>query len=73
MNSTTSSKLDRTLASVCANCPVCRHARKKQAGPVFSFVKRVEGRLCPFCQAYARVHGRKSYEPIPKETDRSGA
>ena len=54
--------LDRVLASVCANCPACRHARKTQEGAIFSFVKKVEGNVCPFCQAYERVYGRKSYE-----------
>lgn len=68
MSSHTANHLDRALAAVCANCPACRHARKTQKGPVFSFVKKVEGRLCPFCQAYERVYGRKSYQAVPEET-----
>ena len=62
MNARSVNNLDRALATVCAKCPVCRHARKTQEGPIFSFVKKVEGNVCPFCQAYERVYGRKSYE-----------
>ena len=62
MNSQNASNLDRALAAVCANCPACRHARKTQKGAIYSFVKKVEGSICPFCQAYERVNGRKSYE-----------
>jgi CxxC motif-containing protein len=55
---------DQALAKVCANCPVCRHARKKQHGIAFELVKKVEGRICPFGRAYERVTGRKSHEPV---------
>ena len=65
MSSQSSSKLDRALAAVCANCPACRHARKTQKGLVFALVKKVEDKICPFCKAYERVYGRKSYHPIP--------
>jgi hypothetical protein len=58
------SGFDRALAQVCVNCPVCRRARRKQAGMAFAFVKTIEGGLCPFCRAYERVYGRKSHEPI---------
>jgi transposase-like protein len=58
------STLDLALAKVCANCPVCRHARRRQRGPAFWLVKRVETKVCPFCRAYERVHGRKSHEPV---------
>jgi hypothetical protein len=44
-------------------CPVCNHARKKQRGIVFWFVKTIEGGLCPYCKAYERVYGRKAHEP----------
>jgi uncharacterized protein CbrC (UPF0167 family) len=54
---------DRSMAAVCVNCPVCRHARKKQKGPVYLFVRTIEGNLCPFCRAYERVYGRKAHEP----------
>ncbi|MBM3858950.1 MAG: hypothetical protein FJ395_04785 [Verrucomicrobia bacterium] len=57
-------KLDLTLAKVCENCPVCRTARKHQAGAAFQLVKTVETHVCPFCMAYERVHGRKSHEPL---------
>lgn len=66
MNPQRPSKLDRTLASVCLNCPVCRHARKTQRGSAFWLVKKVERGLCPFCRAYERVYGRKSHEPLAK-------
>lgn len=55
---------DRKLAKVCVNCPVCSHARKKQEGAAFWFVKKIEGDLCPFCKAYERVYGRKAHQPI---------
>ncbi len=57
------STFDRLLAGVCVNCPACRQARRKQSGLAYSLVKSVEQKICPFCRAYERVHGRKSYEP----------
>ena len=57
--------LDRALAAVCSGCPACRHARKTQEGPIFTFVQKVEGNICPFCQAYERVYGRKAHQPVP--------
>ena len=57
--------LDRKLARVCANCPVCRRARTKQRGLAFGLVKTVETHVCPFCRAYAKVTGRKSHEAVP--------
>ncbi|MCX5857145.1 MAG: hypothetical protein NTZ57_04450 [Deltaproteobacteria bacterium] len=56
---------DRAMARVCVNCPVCRHARKKQKGPVYMFVRTIERGLCPFCRAYEKVHGSKAHEPFP--------
>ena len=56
------SEWDRTLASICEHCPVCRQARKSQKGMAFELVKRVETGICPFCRAYERVHGRKAHE-----------
>ena len=55
---------DRKLAKFCISCPVCRHARNKQQGAAFWFVKKIEGDLCPFCKAYERVYGRKAHQPI---------
>ena len=55
--------LDRKLAKVCLRCPVCRHARRKQRGLAFWLVKNVENKVCPFCQAYEKVYGHKSYAP----------
>lgn len=56
------SHLDRWLAAVCRNCPVCRQARRKGAGIAFSIVRSVESKTCPFCRAYRRVYGRPAYE-----------
>ena len=55
---------DRALAQRCVECPVCTRARRKQRGWAFWLVKKVEGHLCPFCQAYEKVYGRKSHEPM---------
>lgn len=55
---------DRTKARMCLQCPVCGHARKKQKGLAYWFVKTVEGGLCPNCRAYERVYGRKAHEPM---------
>jgi len=52
---------DKRMARICENCLICRHARKKQRGIAFQFVKAIEGRLCPFCKAYEKVHGRKAH------------
>lgn len=54
---------DRQLAKVCLHCPVCRPARRKQRGLAFWLVKNVEGKVCPFCQAYEKVYGRKAHLP----------
>jgi uncharacterized protein CbrC (UPF0167 family) len=55
---------DRKMAQHCVTCPVCKHARKKQKGIAFWFVKKIEGDLCPFCRAYERVYGRKAHQPF---------
>lgn len=62
MSGNDSTSLDRALAKVCEFCPVCLHARHHQQGVVYNFVKRIEGNICPFCQAYERVHGKKAHE-----------
>ncbi|HDP26233.1 MAG TPA: hypothetical protein ENN34_12435 [Deltaproteobacteria bacterium] len=62
MKSESPGRLTRFLAQVCGVCPVCTHARKKQNGMAYTFVKSIEGRLCPFCRAYEKVHGRKAHE-----------
>jgi hypothetical protein len=59
------SRLDQVLANVCVNCPVCRRARGRQRGVAFRMVQKIEGRVCPFCRAYARVFGRKAHERTP--------
>ena len=63
MKSNPINTVDRVLAKVCLNCPVCRQARKRQGGLAYWLVKRVEDRVCPACRAYERVYGRKSHEP----------
>jgi uncharacterized protein CbrC (UPF0167 family) len=62
------SSRDRALAAICVSCVMCRRARRKQAGLAFWLVRKVEGRICPFCRAYERVHGRKSHEAAPKRS-----
>jgi uncharacterized protein CbrC (UPF0167 family) len=57
-------EMDRKMAKFCVSCPVCSHARKKQQGAAFWFVKKIEGKLCPFCKAYERVYGRKAHQPL---------
>ena len=64
MNNPNLTKLDRALANICENCPVCSRARKKQRGIAFDFVKRVEEGICPFCRAYERVNGRKAHDRV---------
>jgi hypothetical protein len=56
---------DRQLAEQCLKCPACNYARKKQRGAVFWFVKHIEDKFCPMCQAYFKVYGRKAHEPVP--------
>jgi len=65
MNPHNITPLDRALANVCRNCLVCRRARQRQSGAAFWLVQQVEGRVCPFCRAYARVYGRKAHERQP--------
>lgn len=54
---------DKQLAAKCVNCPVCKRARRKQRGFAFWFVKKIEHDICPNCQAYEKVYGKKAYEP----------
>lgn len=55
---------DLKLAKTCLECPVCRRARKKQKGVFFWFVKSIERKVCPACQAYEKVYGKKAHEPV---------
>jgi len=66
------SKLDRKLAQVCVNCPVCRHARREQRGLAYEIVKTVETAVCPFCRAYERVYGRQAHEPLDRPGLKAG-
>jgi hypothetical protein len=47
MSTPVSSNIDRMLAKVCVNCPVCRNARQRQSGGMYWLVKQVESSLCP--------------------------
>lgn len=55
---------DREKARRCLECPVCSHARKKQRGIAYWFVKTIESGMCPYCMAYEKVYGRKAHEPL---------
>lgn len=66
MNGRKTSSFDKILARICANCLLCRRARKRQRGFAFRVVRRVEARWCPFCRAYERVFGRPAHAaPAP--------
>jgi hypothetical protein len=58
---------DLEMAQVCLNCTCCKIARQEQKGLVYSCVKGFAEDVCPFCQAYERVYGRKAHEPIPAQ------
>jgi uncharacterized protein CbrC (UPF0167 family) len=60
MNKLHITRLDRALANLCRNCPVCQRARRYQRGLAFWLVTKVETKLCPFCRAYKRVYQRSS-------------
>jgi hypothetical protein len=55
---------DRKLAQKCLNCTVCNKARREQKGLAYWFVKKIEGDICPACQAYELVYGRKAHEKL---------
>lgn len=55
---------DREMAQVCMNCPMCKNARKDQSGWMNACVKNFTESICPFCQAYERVYGRKAHESV---------
>ena len=69
MNKRIVTPLDRTLARLCELCPFCRHARQRQSGLAYTIVKNVEVSICPFCQAYERVHGRKAHEATERDNN----
>lgn len=56
--------VEKELAEKCLSCPICGHARKKQRGLAFFFVKRIESGFCPACKAYEKVYGKKAHEPV---------
>jgi hypothetical protein len=61
------SNKDREMAQVCMSCPMCKNARKDQSGLMNSCVKIFTESICPFCQAYERVYGRKAHEPVEQQ------
>jgi len=67
MKTASSREKDLELARRCRECPVCRQARRRQGGLAWWFVRWIEGGVCPYCQAYERVYGRKAHEPEPAE------
>jgi uncharacterized protein CbrC (UPF0167 family) len=67
MKQQTITNKDEAMAQRCVECPVCTRARKKQKGFAFWLVKNIEGSICPYCQAYERVYGRKAHEPVPAQ------
>ena len=56
---------DREMARVCMECPCGKTARKEQKGLIYECVKNFAEAVCPFCQAYEKVYGRKAHEPAP--------
>jgi len=69
MKSTPVTEKDRQMAKICLECPVCKHARKRQKGISYWVVRKIEGDVCPFCKAYEKVYGRKAHEQIPVESE----
>ena len=67
MRQQTITEQDREMAQKCVECPVCDRARTKKKGFAFWFVKTIEDRFCPACQAYEKVNGRKAHEPVPEQ------
>ena len=59
---------DREMAQVCLSCPMCKNARKDQHGLMNACVKNFTEAMCPFCQAYERVYGRKAHEPVDQQS-----
>jgi hypothetical protein len=56
---------DREMAEFCkSKCPVCVHGRKRQRGLAYWFMKNVEAKICPYCQAYERVYGKPAHEKL---------
>jgi len=50
------------LASVCANCPLCKAIRKGRNDLLARVYKRLAW-LCPFCRAYERKKRLESETP----------
>ncbi len=59
---------DRQMAALCIACPMCKNARIDQGGFMNACVKNFTESICPFCQAYERVYGRKAHEPVEQQS-----
>jgi len=53
-------KTQKWMARRCMECKLCRYARKKQSGLIYR-IAQLESMICPFCRAYEKVYGKKSY------------
>jgi hypothetical protein len=62
MSEITITEKDKKMAEQCKQCPVCNRARNKQRGLAYVFVRFIEGGICPYCQAYEKVYGKKAHE-----------
>ncbi len=69
MENVNASDKDRQMAAVCIACPMCKNARKDQAGFTYGIVKNFAESICPYCQAYERVYGRKAHEPAEEQRE----
>ena len=49
-------KLKKSAAFCKDKCPVCKAARKKGKGFLYTLVK-LESKFCPHCKAYQQVYG----------------
>lgn len=67
MENVNASEKDLELARICLNCPCGKNARLEQKGFFYDIVKNFTEEVCPFCQAYERVYGRKAHEPVQSQ------
>jgi len=56
--------MDRSMANICESCPIFQPCEKKATGSGLQFIKTIENRICPFCQAHEKVYGRKAHETV---------
>jgi len=70
MDTTSATERDKQMAQRCVDCPVFTHARKKQRGIAYWFVKTIEHSVCPYCAAYERGCILLASAPSAKEASR---